>query len=438
MRKTFLLLLLCISALSGSARLKRPKLIVGLVVDQMRWDYLYYYYDQYGDDGLKRLLREGYSCENTMINYMPAITAVGHASIYSGTVPALHGIAGNDFEVNGRWSYCCADSLVQSVGSGNSAGKMSPRNLMATTLGDMLRIATDYKSRVFGVALKDRAAILPAGLNGNAAYWWDQKAGCYVSSTYYMDVLPRWVQNFNAKNHTKPGFDIKTSNEGVTMTFKMAEALLENEKLGQGDVTDMLCVSVSSTDAIGHTFSTRGKENYEVYMRLDKDLGHFLNVLDEKVGKGNYLLFLTADHGAVHNPIQMTENRMPVEGWDEAKTMKDLNACLYNKYGVPGLATRAYMNFIYLNHAAIRQAGLKLSDVRTTAAEFLKDDPQFMYAFDLEKVATETLPEPIKERAVNSYCRNRSGDLAVVLRNGFLEWRYEKDYKGTTHGQWNP
>ena len=438
MKKIILTVFLCLVTSIGYVQIERPKLVVGLVIDQMRWDYLYYYYDKYRNDGLKRMLREGYSCENTMINYIPSVTAIGHASIYTGTVPALHGIAGNNFMINNKWSYCCSDSLVKSVGSTNSAGKMSPRNMWATTIGDVLRIATDYKSRVFGVAIKDRAAILPAGLNANAAYWWDQEAGNFVSSTYYMDELPKWVQDFNRRNHTKPGYDIKTSNEGVTMTFKMAQAILDNEKLGQGDVTDMLCVSISSTDAIGHTYSTRGKENYEVYMQLDRDIAQFLDVLDTKIGRNNYLLFLTADHGAVHNPNQMAAHRMPVDGWDVTKTTNELNAYLKNKFGVDKLVTRAYMNFLYLDHDAIGHAGLELGEVRTAAANFLKADTQFLYAFDLEKSAIEPLPEPIKERAINGYCHNRSGDLAVILRNGYFDWPYKPDYKGTTHGAWNP
>ena len=438
MKKMMFAALLCLTGLAGHAQLERPKLVVGVVVDQMRWDYLYYYYDKYGNDGLKRVLREGYSCENTMINYMPAVTAIGHTSIYTGSVPALHGIANNDFMINGKWTYCCSDPSVKSVGSKSKEGQMSPRNLLSTTVGDMLRIATDYKSRVIGVALKDRASIFPAGLNANAAYWWDQSAGHFVSSTYYMDQLPRWVQDFNRQNHTKPGYDIKTSNEGVTMTFKMAQAALENEQLGQHDVTDMLCVSVSSTDAIGHTYGTRGQENYEVYMQLDKDLAQFLKVLDQKVGKGNYLFFLTADHGAVHNPNLMKAHRMKAGGWDYPKSVDELNAYLKNKFGAEKLVERADMNFFFLDHAAIERAGLKLTDVRTAAAEFLKNDRQFVYAFDLEKVATETLPDAIKERAINGYCRYRSGDVAVVLQNGYLEYPCDADHKGTSHGEWNP
>ena len=175
--------------------------------------------------------------------------------------PALHGICGNDFfdRTLGRWTYCCSDKTVTPVGTDSKAGLMSPRNMMANTIGDQLRLSNDFRSRVFGVALKDRAAILPAGHSANAAYWYDNSVGHFITSSYYMQELPKWVRDFNKRYQTKPGEDQKMKSEGVTLTFKMAEALLENEKLGTGDVTDMLCVSISSTDAISHEYGTRAR-----------------------------------------------------------------------------------------------------------------------------------------------------------------------------------
>ena len=171
MKRFFSAIMLLVSSITAFGQVERPKLVVGFVVDQMRWDYLYYYNDQFCEGGFKRLLREGFSCENTMINYVPTVTAIGHSCIYTGSVPALNGIAGNDFMIDGKPMYCVSDSTVQSVGSKGKAGKMSPRNLLATGIGDMLKIATDYQAKVYGVALKDRAAILPAGHSADAAYW---------------------------------------------------------------------------------------------------------------------------------------------------------------------------------------------------------------------------------------------------------------------------
>jgi hypothetical protein len=188
--------------------LSQPKLVVGLVVDQMRWDYLTRYQDLYCEGGFRRLMRDGYNCNRCQINYIPAITAVGHSAIYTGALPAVNGIIGNSFEINGKFTYCTTDTTVRGLGTKNkdgqddpnaSAGKNSPRNLLVTTIGDQLRLATNFRSKVIGVSLKDRGAILPAGHTANAAYWLDVETGRFISSSYYMKSLPAWVKDFNKK-----------------------------------------------------------------------------------------------------------------------------------------------------------------------------------------------------------------------------------------------
>jgi len=435
------ILFLAISTLGWCDGVDRPKLVVGIVVDQMRWDYLYYYYDKYGEGGLRRLLSEGYSCDNTMINYVPTVTAIGHSSAYTGSVPAFTGIAGNNFLLNGVNVTSVTDTTVVAVGSdvNNRDGKCSPRNMLANTIGDQLKIATDFRSKVIGVALKDRAAILPAGHAADAAYWWDGKAGHFITSTYYMDKLPRWVENFNRMNHTKPDYDIKTSVEGVTITFKMATEALRQERLGHHEDCDMLAVSISSTDAIGHTYSTRGKENYDVYMQLDKELAKFFRSLDNEVGRGKYLVFLTADHGAIHNGNYMNEHHLPGGGWNAAPTQEALNNGLAQKFGASGKYVRAIMDCrIYLNHDFISDQGLDLDAVKTEAVKILKCDPQFAYAVDYERVNEASIPQFLRERIINGYNRQRSGDLMVVLQGSHMHGRVGPDYKGTSHGTWNP
>ena len=237
---------------------ERPKLVVGIVVDQMRWDYLSRYYNRFGEDGFRRLLDKGYSFNNCLIDYVPTVTAIGHTSIYTGTTPAFHGICGNDFSIDGKAVYCCRDSVVMPVGSDNKKdGQMSPVNLLATTIGDQLRLHTDFRSKVVGVSYKDRAAILPAGHAANAAYWLDRKNRRFITSTYYMKELPEWVKDFNEeleenKVFKKMGKDIGLSPETGHITVDMAIAALDGERLGQGLETDMLCVSFSQTDVIGH------------------------------------------------------------------------------------------------------------------------------------------------------------------------------------------
>ena len=195
-----MLLLLMLTGVQAQQRTK-PKLIVGLVVDQMRWDYLYRYADRYGSGGFKRLQREGFSCDNTFIPYTPTVTAAGHTSIYTGSVPALHGIMGNNWysRASKRVVYCTDDSTVQSVGSKSVAGNMSPRNLWSTTITDELRLAQNFRNKTVAIAIKDRGAILPGGHTANAAYWFDASVGGFISSTFYMQNLPAWVTAFNAR-----------------------------------------------------------------------------------------------------------------------------------------------------------------------------------------------------------------------------------------------
>lgn len=434
MKKLLILVAGLLVAVASQAQIQRPKLVVGLVVDQMRWDYLYYYYDKFGTDGLRRLVDRGFSFENTHINYAPTVTAIGHSSIYTGSVPAITGIAGNYFYQDDKNVYCCEDKTVKSVGSDSPEGQMSPRRMLASTIGDELHIATDFRSKVIGVALKDRASILPAGHSADGAYWWDTSAGHFVTSTFYTDKLPKWVEDFNKTNHTAPKIDIKGTPQGVTMTFKMAEAALKNEHLGKGKETDFLAISISPTDIIGHKFSTRGKENYDVYMQLDKDLANFLKVLDKEVGEGNYLLFLSADHGAAHNYNYMKEHRIPAGAWNYKKNVKELNTHLQKKFGISPVMGEDNYQF-FLNDSVIAAAGLKKQDVIDETVTKLKEDPQFLYVFDEEKVTEATMPSWIKERMENGYFRGRSGEIGVVTRPQFFGAQDSPTYRGTQHGQ---
>ena len=439
MKKNILILLLLACSFMGHAQVNRPKLVVGIVVDQMRWDYLYYYNKEFVEGGFKRLLAEGYSCENTMIPYIPTVTAIGHSSIYTGSVPALTGILGNSFFINGKNTYCCGDDNVQSVGSSSKEGKMSPRNLLASTIGDELKLATDFKSKVIGVALKDRAAILPAGHSADAAYWWDTSAGHFVTSTYYMDKLPSWAVEFNKKHQQKPGSDIKSKPQGVTMTFDMAEAALKNERLGLGTETDMLAVSVSSTDIIGHMYSTRGPEIHDAYIQLDRDLDRFFNTLDAQVGRGNYLVFLTADHGGSHNPNFMRNHKLAAGGFAGWDLTKEINKELQQSFGTKAnfiLGENALR--IYFDRKSIADAGLELAKVKAKAKQLLEKKENITYVVDYDNAATQPIAQPIRERIINGYSRERGGDLLIITNPGWVNCPSSPDYKGTNHGLWNP
>lgn len=438
MKKMLMLAIGVILSLSQlQAQVERPKLVVGFVVDQMRWDYLYYYYDRYRTDGLRRLLAEGYSFGNTMIGYVPTVTAVGHSALFTGAAPSMNGIAGNWFYDQDKAVYCCQDNKVKSVGSNSAEGQMSPHRMLSTTIGDELKIATDYKSKVIGVALKDRAAILPAGHGADAAYWWDKSAGHFVTSTYYMDKLPDWVEKFNKTHSMKPGTDPKMLPEGVDVTFAMAEAAIDNENLGNHDVTDMLTVSISSTDAIGHAYGTRGKENWAAYEALDRGFAHFLKVLDEKVGKGNYLLFFTADHGAAHNYNVMRSHRIPAGAFDWQKSVSQVNDYMEQTMGIRPVGDEDNYQYFIIDSIATSNGHTK-QEVIDCIINYLRQDSQFMYVVDNEKVVEATIPEPLKQMIINGYRPGRSGEITVVTRPGYFGAEDSPKYTGTSHGQWNP
>ena len=424
---------------------EKPKLVVGVVVDQMRWDYLSRYYDQFTQDGFRRLINEGYSCNNCLINYVPTVTAIGHTSIYTGTTPAFHGICGNNFFIDGQKTYCTQDDSVQTVGSDLPRGKESPRNLLATTIGDQLRLHTDFRSKVIGVSYKDRAAILPAGHSANAAYWLDTKNLLFITSTYYMEQLPQWVQTFNKNLHKnketkKLGSRIGYSSLCGTVTTDMAIAALQNEQLGKGDATDMLCVSYSQTDVIGHEWSTRGEHTDDAYLQLDKDLGRLLKALDEQVGAGNYLLFLTADHGAAHNWRFMQEHKLHGGPWYDEQGCKNMEAAVSKAAGkeLKPVINGVFDYRVFLNHQSITEQGLDLKEVKQAIINYLMTSPNIIFAADYQQLATTSLPPLLRDRMLMGYHPRRSGDIVFVVESGYYDYGSWSSPVGTTHGEWNP
>ena len=443
-----LLVMVACSAVQVSAQPQfgqRPKLVVGIVVDQMRWDYLSRYYDKFSEDGFRRMIDQGYSFDNCLIDYLPTVTAIGHTSAYTGTTPAFHGICGNNFCIDGRKVYCCEDTMVNPVGSDNRKdGCMSPVNLLSTTIGDQLRLHTDFRSKVIGVSYKDRAAILPAGHSANAAYWLDRKNRQFITSTYYMEELPQWVKDHNArlvkdKVFKQLGNDIGLSPQTGHITVDMAIATLEGEQLGQGSETDMLCVSFSQTDVIGHKWSTRGEHTDEAYLELDKDLSLLFKALDEKVGKGNYVAFLTADHGAAHNELFMQDHGLHGGKWLSQELKADMEKYIASKLGNTKDVIIGIMDYrFFLNHENIAAQGLDLQRVKDVAIEYLRKSPNISFVVDYEKAAYAPVPAFLRERMLRGYNFHRSGDIIVVVEPGYYEVGPWSSPVGTTHGEWNP
>jgi predicted AlkP superfamily pyrophosphatase or phosphodiesterase len=464
----------------------RPKLVVGIVVDQMRWDFLYRYYNKYGEGGFKRLLREGFSCENTYINYLPSYTAVGHACIFTGSVPSIDGITGNNWteQLTGVRVYCTDDSTVQGVGTnGSPDGKMSPRKLLVTTITDELRMATNFQSKVVGVSLKDRASILPAGHTATAAFWLDDQSGNFITSTYYMNKLPDAVEKYNKANnierlisndwntlypietysesdsdnkiyegkiagenthvfpHTlradyaKDHGSFRVSPFGNSLTLDFAKYILDAYQLGMGQATDFLTINCASTDYVGHVFGPNSIEIEDVYLRLDQDLASLFSALDSKIGKGQYLVFLTADHGVANTEGYLSENRIPTDYFVSGNIVTNLNQIIQSKYGISQCVRSGENYQINFDLAKISAANADFDGIKKTTVDYLKQLPGVSYAVDMDKIQDASVPEPIKTMIVNGYNYKRSGQVQVIFQSGWLENSMQT---GTTHGTWNP
>jgi predicted AlkP superfamily pyrophosphatase or phosphodiesterase len=487
MRKTFFLLFVLVISVSlvRAQQVQRPKLVVGIVIDQMRWDYLYRYYDVFKPTGgFRRMLNQGFSCENTFIPFVPTVTAAGHTCVYTGSVPAIHGIVSNYWwdNIKNKSVYCTEDT-VQTVGSNSAAGRQSPRNMFTTTIGDELRLATNFKSKVIGVAMKDRGSILPAGHSATAAYWYDYGTGNFITSTYYMQQLPAWVSSFNQRKVVdslyqfnwdlylpksvypkyctedvkayevrslgadQPGFPydltrftgkdygkIGYTPYGNTLTEMMAEAAVKAENLGKNTVTDMLAVSFSSTDYIGHSFGPNSWEQLDDYARLDATLGRFFDFLDATVGKGNYTAFLTADHAVAHSPKFSIENKLPGGPFEDTAIFNRMNAVLQQKYGKAGIIRGDYSFQLVFNDSLINAAQLNKQEIIEWSVNYLKLQKEIAQVFPISELQQTPLTSRQREMINNGYFPARSGAIQFILKPGYVEGHGN----GTSHGSWNP
>ena len=459
-----------------------PKLVVGIVVDQMRYDYLTRFYNKFSDGGFKRLINEGFNCKNNHYNYVPTYTGPGHTSIYTGTTPKYHGIIGNNWydKVTKETVYCAGDTTVQSVGTLSKAGQMSPHRMVSTTFADENRLFTQLKGKTIGISVKDRGAILPAGHTANAAYWFNGRdEGSFISSTYYMNDLPEWVTDFNESNaaesylkvwntlydietYTESGADLndyengfrgketatfpydlnvlKTDNYGFdilkstpygnSIVADFALAAIDGEQLGQDNITDVLTVSFSSTDYVGHNFGVNSKEVEDTYIRLDKDLERLLNVLDEKIGKGNYTLFLTSDHGAVDVPAYLQSVKIP-SGYFDSTTFRDsIETFLNKRFQTSDLIENISNNQIFLNRERIRLLGLNLVEIQEALVNELITFENIYKVYTATTMQTSSFTTGVEELLQNGYNQKRSGDVIMVYDPAVIS--YGK--KGSTHG----
>ena len=465
----------------AAAKSDRPKIVVGLMVDQMRWDFLYRFQDRYGEGGFKRLIREGFNCENAYIPYAQTVTACGHACVYTGSVPAINGIMGNEWFDRGlgRSVYCAEDASVKTIGGSPNALPMSPRNLLVTTVCDELRMATNFRSKVVGIAIKDRGGIIPAGQSANGAYWYDAGSGNWVTSTYYMDALPGWVKAFNNRKivdslyklnwntlypintyvqsdeddksyegksgiDSKPVFPhilnsypgnnygmISVTPHGMTLTAEFAKAAIIGEGMGTDDITDFLAISFSSPDYIGHQYGPNSIEIEDTYLRLDRELASLFNYLDGRFGN-QYTVFITADHGVANAPGYAKEKKLPGGIFNAGTAPGIVNTV--NKFGLRNLVEATSNYQVYLNRKAIDSASLNFDEIKKYLISELNKDPGIFYAFDNNNISSANLPWEVRERFINGFNNKRAGDVQVILNSGYLSW----GTTGSSHGTWYP
>lgn len=459
-----------------------PKLVVGIVIDQMRYDYLTRFQSQYSDRGFMRLINQGFNCKNNNYNYVPTYTGPGHASIYTGTTPATHGIIANNWydKFEKKTVYCAEDDDVTSVGTEDAAGKMSPHRMKTTTIGDQNRFFTQFKGKTIGISLKDRGAILPAGHTANAAYWFHgYDEGKWISSSYYMDKLPDWVAAFNASgqadSYLKPwdtyygietytesgvdendfeggfkgkdkatfpynlkklrkennGYDIlKSTPYGNDLTADFAIAALDGENLGADAITDFLTVSFSSTDYVGHNFGVNSKEIEDTYIRLDLALARLLDALDAKVGEGNYVVFLTADHGAVDVPAYLKSMKAP-GGYFDANGLKEkVGDFLKKEFKVEGLIANSSNYQIFFDYDKLEKEGIKPEKLESALAHLILQFPQVDQVFTRTQLQNTTFSEGMASIIQKGFNVKRSGDVILVLDPDVITY----SEKGSTHG----
>ncbi|NNK39135.1 MAG: alkaline phosphatase family protein [Winogradskyella sp.] len=470
------------SATNSPGISKRPKLVVGIVVDQMRYDYLTRFAAKYGDGGFKRMMKEGYNCKNNHFNYVPTYTGPGHASVHTGTTPKYHGIISNNWydKETKQMVYCAGDDQVQPVGTTSAAGQMSPHRMLTTTFADENKLFTQNKGKTIGISIKDRGAVLPAGHSADAAYWfYGGNEGAWISSTYYMTELPKWVKTFNAsdtaesyfkiwdtyydiESYTESGADlnafeggftgketatfpydldelkeenggfelIKATAYGNSLTTDFAIAAIQGENLGKDDITDVLNVSYSSTDYVGHNFGVNSKEVEDTYIRLDKDLERLFNYLDENVGDGEYTVFLTSDHGAVNVPSYLQTMKIPSGYLSNTDRKIKFNKFIMDTYGTTDIIENISNNQIFLNKVRVKALELKLEDVQNAIANEQLNYTHVFKVYTATSMNTVNYDSGIEYLIQQGFNQKRSGDVILVDDPAYISY----SRTGSTHG----
>jgi hypothetical protein len=453
---------------------EKPRLIVGIVVDQMRMDYISRFWNKYGSGGFKKLIQGGTYCKNASYQYLINETAVGHATISSGALPSCHGIIANTWYVSlqDKVINCVEDERCQTIGGAFESGRNSPSRMLASTTGDELKLSNGFKSKVIGIALDNNAAILSAGHSADYAFWFDAQSGNWITSSFYADSLPGWMTEFNKKdigrlylqwvwepllpienyaeslpdlNNFEKGisgksvfpYDLKKLSQsrgsglnyelikytpfGNSFTKDLAITAIVNENLGKDEYTDILTVGFSASQYIGRIFNSNSVEMEDALIRLDKELEHFLNFLDEYVGIENVLIYLTADHGLTYNPAFLEEQKIPSGEFNPNAVLSLLSSYLNILYGEGNWVRYYYARQVYLNRELIEDARIPLQEFQQKVAMFLLQFEGVSNAVTSYTLQTTSFPDGIFRNIQNGFHQKRSGDIIINLSPGWTE-----------------
>jgi predicted AlkP superfamily pyrophosphatase or phosphodiesterase len=454
----------------------KPKLVIGIVVEELNYNQLEKFHDKLSENGIKKLINEGTYFKNASYEYLLTQSAPGHATIATGAEPSFHGITSDNWytPLKNELINCTKDVSVNSVGGSFESGLHSPVNLLVSTFSDELAIATNKKAKVFGVGLKESSAIFSAGHTANAAYWFDNTTGTWMSSSYYISALPDWVNDFNAMKFSdtymnstwnllrpakdyadclpdsnsfeigfnninyfpydlkklRPGNTFSSKNDysllretpfGNSLTTNFAIRLIQKERLGKDDVTDYLSICYSATDYIGHRFGPSSVEMGDAILRLDDDIKNLLTFINDTIGKKNVLIYFTAAHGISEIPAVLEKNRIPSGYFQQNQALQLLRSYLNAIYGegewVKGYSERQ----IFLNRTLIEDARLSLDDVQKKVARFLVQFTGVEAAYPYSAFEANDFGNGNLKRIINNFSPQRSGDVIVILNPGWVE-----------------
>lgn len=436
---------------------KDLRLVLLIAVDQFRYDYLVRFRNEY-KGGLDRLLRNGANFVNANLEHYPTVTAIGHSTMLTGATPKISGIVGNDWYDRdlGKSVTSVSDDSTQLLGSSAGPGA-SPRRLLVSTVGDQMKRAHRDHPKVIGISLKDRSSILPSGHMADAAYWYDTKTGDFVSSTYYFRSLPDWVQAFNRgrsvdryagtewqfdkaspaglfKMPAEPGAKLSaavySSPFGNELLEQFAEETVRQEKLGQRGSTDLLTLSFSSNDAVGHSYGPDSPRVHDMCVQTDRELGKLFEFLDRSIGMQHIFVVLTADHGVMPLAEQLQQERMPGGRMSSAALFDPMRQALAARFGAGEWLSSTAGTSPYLNQALIAEKKLDAGEVERVAASAIANVPHVSRVYTRQQlVLGEVSGDKVSERVVRSFNARRSGDLEVLLDPYWI-----RSATGTTHG----